>query len=55
MLLDHVDRYDLGHALRLSLLGAIEDGDCTRDLGGQLNTDKFTPAIINRLPEHLPI
>jgi len=54
MLLDHVDRYDLGHALRLSLLGAIEAGECTRDLGGQLNTDKFTQVIINRLPEHLP-
>jgi len=54
MLLDHVDRYDLGHALRLSLLGAIEAGECTRDLGGQLNTDEFTQVIINRLPEHLP-
>ena len=41
MLLDHVDRYDLGHALRLSLLRAIESGQSTRDLGGKLDTDAF--------------
>lgn len=53
MLLDHVDRYDLGHALRMSMLGAIEDGRCTRDLGGKLNTDEFTKVIIDGLDEHL--
>jgi len=53
MLLDHVDRYDLGHALRLSLLGAIEQGHCTRDLGGKLNTDEFTKVVINEIPAHL--
>ncbi len=53
MLLDHIDRYDLGHALRLSLLGAIERGDATRDLGGKLNTDEFTRVVIDGLQEHL--
>lgn len=53
MLLDHVDRYDLGHALRLSLLGAIEAGNSTRDLGGKLNTDEFTKVVIEGIPAHL--
>jgi isocitrate dehydrogenase (NAD+) len=53
MLLDHIDRYDLGHALRLSLLGAIENNECTRDLGGKLNTDEFTRVVIERLPDFL--
>lgn len=54
MLLDHVDHYDLGHALRLSLLSAIEDKECTADLGGRLKTTEFTQVILDRLPEHLP-
>ena len=54
MLLNHVDRYDLGHALRLSLLGAIENGQSTRDLGGKLNTDEFTRVVIDNIPQHLP-
>ncbi len=53
MLLDHVDRYDLGHALRLSLLSAIEGGHSTRDLGGKLNTDEFTKVVIDNIPQHL--
>lgn len=53
MLLDHVDRYDLGHALRLSLFGAIEAGHCTRDLGGKMNTDEFTKLVIEKLPAYL--
>ena len=53
MLLDHVDRYDLGHALRLSLLGAIADGECTKDLKGDLSTAEFTHVVINRLTDHL--
>jgi len=53
MLLDHVDRYDLGHALRLSLLGSIEKGHSTRDLGGKLNTDEFTKVVIDNIPAHL--
>jgi len=54
MLLDHVERYDLGHALRLSLLGALENGQSTRDLGGKLNTDEFTRVVIDNIAEHLP-
>ncbi len=53
MLLDHVNRYDLGHALRLSLLGCIENGHSTRDLGGKLNTDEFTQIVIDNIPAHL--
>lgn len=53
MLLNHVDRYDLGHALRLSLLEAIEGGQSTRDLGGKLNTDEFTKVVIDGIPKHL--
>ncbi len=54
MLLDHIDRYDLGHALRLSILDAIAENVCTRDLGGRLNTTEFTREVIDRLPGHLP-
>jgi isocitrate dehydrogenase (NAD+) len=54
MLLDHIDRYDLGHALRLALLGAIEDGETTADLGGRLRCSEFTRVVIDRLPDHLP-
>jgi isocitrate dehydrogenase (NAD+) len=53
MLLDHIGRYDLGHALRLSLLGAIEDGQCTGDLRGRLSTTEFTEEVVRRLPDHL--
>jgi isocitrate dehydrogenase (NAD+) len=52
MLLDHIDRYDLGHALRLSVLSAIEDGMCTADLGGKLSTTQFTAEIVDRLPSY---
>ena len=54
MLLDHVDRYDLGHALRLALLDAIEAGETTGDLGGRLSTTGFTERVIERLADHLP-
>lgn len=53
MLLDHIDRYDLGHALRLSLFGAIESGQATRDLGGKLDRDAFTRVVIDNIPAHL--
>lgn len=54
MLLDHIDRYDLGHALRLSVLSAIGEGDCTRDIGGRLSTSEFTDVVIDRLRAQLP-
>lgn len=53
MLLNHVDRYDLGHGLRMSLLEAIENGQSTRDLGGKLNTDEFTKVIIDNIAKHM--
>lgn len=49
MLLDHIDRYDVGHQLRLALLSAIADGECTQDIGGKLGTREFTQAVIDRL------
>lgn len=54
MLLDHIDRYDLGHALRLSILDAISENVCTRDLGGTLDTTDFTQEVVDRLPGRLP-
>ena len=54
MLLDHIDRYDLGHALRLSLLGAIEKGECTADIGRKLSTTEYTNVIIDRMRDSLP-
>jgi isocitrate dehydrogenase (NAD+) len=54
MLLDHVGRYDLGHALRLALLEAIAAGDKTRDLGGALGCSAFTRCVVERLARHLP-
>lgn len=53
MLLDHVDRYDLGHALRLSILDAIAEHVCTRDLGGTLGTSEFTREVVDRLKDQL--
>lgn len=53
MLLNHVDQYKLGHALRMSLLSAIENGQSTRDLGGKLNTDEFTKVVIDNIPAYL--
>jgi isocitrate dehydrogenase (NAD+) len=49
MLLDHIDRYDLGHELRLATLSAISEGVCTRDIGGKLGTREFTQVVIDRL------
>lgn len=49
MLLDHIDRYDLGHELRLAMLSAIADGECTRDIGGKLGTREFTRVVIDRM------
>ena len=53
MLLDHVDRYDLGHALRLSLLACIAEGVSTADIGGQLGTTDFTTEVVSRLQARL--
>jgi isocitrate dehydrogenase (NAD+) len=53
MLLDHIDRYDLGHALRLSLLDCIAKGTSTADIGGVLGTVAFTQAVVAGLVERL--
>lgn len=49
MLLDHIDRYDLGHQLRLAMLSAIAEGKCTGDIGGSMGTREFTQELIDRL------
>ncbi len=49
MLLDHIDRYDIGHELRLAILSAIAEGECTGDIGGVLGTREFTREILDRL------
>ncbi len=54
MLLDHVDRYDLGHALRMSLLACIAARVSTADIGGSLGTTAFTEAVLTQLAERLP-
>ena len=51
MLLDHIDRYDVGHELRLAILSAIAEGECTRDIGGELGTREFTGVVIDRLKD----
>ncbi len=53
MLLDHVDRYDLGHAMRLSLLACIAEGVSTADIGGRLGTREFTAEVVGRLKGQL--
>ncbi len=51
MLLDHIDRYDVGHELRLAILSSIADGACTGDIGGSLGTREFTQEILDRLKD----
>ena len=53
MLLDHTDRYDLGHALRMALLDSIAGGKRTTDLGGDLTTSGFTQVVTDALAELL--
>jgi isocitrate dehydrogenase (NAD+) len=53
MLLDHIDRYDLAHALRLSLLECIAEGVSTADVGGTLGTREFTETVVNGLVDRL--
>lgn len=40
-------------ALRRSLLQAMEEGECTRDVGGKLGTKAFTEAVADRLQAEL--
>ena len=49
MLLDHIREYDTGHKLRMAILSAIADGECTADIGGKLGTREFTRRVIERM------
>ncbi len=51
MLLDHIERYDLGHELRLAMLSSIAEGRCTGDIGGRMGTEAFTQLIADKLKE----
>ena len=53
LLLDHVDRYDLGHALRMALLDSIAARECTADIGGSLATREFTQVVVERMTPQL--
>ncbi len=48
-LLRHVGELDAGRALRRAVLGAIAQGEKTRDIGGELGTEAFTAAVVRRL------
>ena len=49
MLLDHINRYDLGHELRMAMLGCVAEGIATADIGGKLGTKEFTREVIERM------
>ena len=50
LMLDHVNRKDLGDRLRMSIHDAVvTDGVRTRDLGGSAGTTEITAAIVQRL------
>jgi isocitrate dehydrogenase (NAD+) len=53
LLLDHVERLDLGNAVRNAVLGAIAGGKATADVGGTLDTQAFTAVVIDSLAESL--
>lgn len=50
MLLQHAGFRGLGTMVDEAVRGAIAAGECTRDLGGKLNTAEFTQAVCARLP-----
>lgn len=49
MLLDHIGERELSQSLLDSVMGAIKDGDCTRDLDGKMSTTEFTQAVADRM------
>lgn len=53
MLLDHINREDLGSQLRTAVLSAIADGKCTSDIGGTMGTREFTALVAERLKSGL--
>jgi isocitrate/isopropylmalate dehydrogenase len=46
MLLKHAGHRDLGDKLDTAVRQAISSGKTTGDLGGSLNTEEFTKAVI---------
>lgn len=49
MLLTHCGRADLGTRIEQAVRTAIQGGDRTRDLGGKLDTARFTAAVCQRV------
>ena len=49
MLLDHIGESRMGDKLRSAISSAIQEGDSTRDLGGELSTTAFTDTVIKRM------
>ncbi len=48
-LLRHIGQQGIGQKLRDAVRDAIGDGAKTRDIGGELDTERFTQAVIERL------
>jgi isocitrate dehydrogenase (NAD+) len=46
MLLDHVGQCELGAKLDAAVRTVISSGNTTGDLGGSLNTEQFTKAVV---------
>jgi len=53
MMLDQINRYDLGHALRTAIFASIAEGKCTGDIGGKMGTREFTKLVADRLKDSL--
>ena len=49
ILLDHVGEQHKGDAVRKAVQDAIDAGERTRDLGGEMDTAGFTAALLRRL------
>lgn len=49
MLLEHVAEFELSNSLRRSVLSSIKEGNCTRDLGGNLGCQDFTKLIVEKM------
>jgi 3-isopropylmalate dehydrogenase len=50
LMLDQLGFVAPGQALEAATSAAILDGDCTRDLGGNLSTTEMVDAVIRRIP-----
>jgi isocitrate/isopropylmalate dehydrogenase len=46
MLLDHAGHHELGVKLDAAVRNVISSGNTTNDLGGSLNTEQFTKAVV---------